>query len=239
MRKWMLNGAMAATLTMAAAAANAQACQGFEDVLQSNTLVCPAVEWVKNRGITAGCDATHYCPNNAVTRAQMAIFLQRAGKALSPEVLSQQVFDDGGGAGLVLPGESPAPAIVRCLTPATAATVYPRVAVVNATISALSDGNPAGFRAFLLVRESGGSFANFAPGVSIAHRGTALSTAYGSVALTEQLALQPGTGYEFAVGIRRDNGGPATTGNFETLRCQITAIVQNRNGAASPLDPLQ
>lgn len=41
-------------------------------------------------GITSGCDATHYCPEAPVTRAQMAIFLDRVkGQApLSPPVAS-------------------------------------------------------------------------------------------------------------------------------------------------------
>jgi len=240
MRKWMLNGSVAATLAIAAGGANAQFCQGFGDVLQSDTLVCNAVEWVKNRAVTLGCgDGSNYCPGSDVTRAQMAIFMQRLGKALSPEVVSQQTFDDGSGSGVTLPGESPAPAIVRCLTPATTAVAYPRVAVANATFSALSDGNPAGFRAFLLVRANGGSFANFETGVSVAQRGTAQATVYGSAALTEQLPLQPNTSYEFAVGVRRDNTGPATTGNFDVLRCQMTVTVQNRNGTSSPLDTVQ
>jgi len=239
MNKWMVKSAAAAVLALAASGANAQVCQGFEDVLQSNTLVCPAVEWVKNRAITAGCDATHYCPNNPLTRAQMAIFLQRAGKALSTEVLSQQVFDDGGGAGIPLPGDSPAPAVVRCVTPATAAVPYPRTAVAVATLSALSDGNPASFRAFLLVRPNGGAFGNFETGVSVAQRGTAQAAVYGNAALTKPLALQPNTSYEFAIGVRRDNTLPATTGNFEALRCQLTVTVHNRNGTSSPLDPVQ
>ena len=116
MRKWMLKVSVTATLAFAASSASAQFCQGFQDVLQSNALVCNAIEWVKNRGITQGCDATNYCPNNSLTRAQMAIFMQRAGRALSTEVLSQQIFDDGGGLGVTLPGESPTPAIVRCVT---------------------------------------------------------------------------------------------------------------------------
>ena len=239
MRKWMLTASVTAALGVAAGSANAQFCQGFQDVLQSNTLVCTAVEWVKNRSITQGCDASNFCPNNSVTRAQMAIFLQRAGRALSTEVLSQQTFDDGSGSGVTLPGESPTPAIVRCLTPATAATTYPRVAVANATFSALSDGNPAGFRAFLLVRANGGSFTNFETGVSVAQRGTAQATVYGSAGLTEPLALQPNTSYEFAIGVRRDNTGPATTGNFDVLRCQLTVTVHNRNGTTSPLDSVQ
>ncbi len=240
MRKWMVNASVAATLAIAAGNANAQFCQNFGDVLQSDTLVCNAVEWVKNRAVTVGCgDGSNYCPNDDVTRAQMAIFMQRLGKALSPEVLSRQTFDDGSGSGVTLPGESPAPALVRCLTPATAGVVYPRVAVANATFSALSDGNAAGFRVFLLVRPNGGAFANFEPGVSVAHRGTAQAAVYGTAALTEQLALQPNTSYEFAIGVRRDDTGPATTGNFDALRCQLTVTVQNRNGTSSPLDTVQ
>jgi hypothetical protein len=36
------------------------------------------VEALKTSGITAGCDATHYCPNASVTRGQMAVFLSTA-----------------------------------------------------------------------------------------------------------------------------------------------------------------
>ena len=36
------------------------------------------IEWVFAEGITAGCSAERYCPDNPVTREQMAIFLDRA-----------------------------------------------------------------------------------------------------------------------------------------------------------------
>jgi hypothetical protein len=36
------------------------------------------VEALKASGITAGCDATHYCPNANLTRGQMAVFLATA-----------------------------------------------------------------------------------------------------------------------------------------------------------------
>ncbi len=44
-----------------------------------------AVEWVFNRGITAGCGGGLYCPDATVTRGQMAVFLQREGQALTPD----------------------------------------------------------------------------------------------------------------------------------------------------------
>jgi hypothetical protein len=37
------------------------------------------IDAIYNAGITTGCDTTHYCPNNNVTRAQMATFLARLG----------------------------------------------------------------------------------------------------------------------------------------------------------------
>jgi hypothetical protein len=37
------------------------------------------IDAIYNAGITTGCDTTHYCPNNDVTRAQMATFLARIG----------------------------------------------------------------------------------------------------------------------------------------------------------------
>jgi hypothetical protein len=40
------------------------------------------VEALKAAGITGGCDATHFCPNNPLTRGQMAVFLS-AGLGLS------------------------------------------------------------------------------------------------------------------------------------------------------------
>ncbi len=39
-----------------------------------------AVAWIEQlaaEGITAGCGGGNYCPNDAVTRAQMAVFLVR------------------------------------------------------------------------------------------------------------------------------------------------------------------
>jgi hypothetical protein len=60
---------------------------GFTDVLASNQF-CPEVEWVRNRSITLGCGAgTAYCPNDPVTRLQMAIFLKREGDKLTPTII--------------------------------------------------------------------------------------------------------------------------------------------------------
>jgi S-layer homology domain len=36
------------------------------------------IEALASSGITAGCDATHFCPNSPISRAQMAVFLAKA-----------------------------------------------------------------------------------------------------------------------------------------------------------------
>lgn len=48
----------------------------FTDV-PSNNLFFSYIQKLRQLGITAGCTATNYCPNDANTRAQMAVFLTR------------------------------------------------------------------------------------------------------------------------------------------------------------------
>ncbi len=46
-----------------------------------------SVSFIKAKGITAGCGGGNYCPNNGVTRGEMAVFLERlAGQGAAPSV---------------------------------------------------------------------------------------------------------------------------------------------------------
>ena len=65
-------------LSIISASAIAQICDGFVDVLASSPF-CPDVTWMKTYGVTKGCDATHYCPTDNVSRLQMAAFMHRLG----------------------------------------------------------------------------------------------------------------------------------------------------------------
>jgi hypothetical protein len=47
-----------------------------------------AISWMSAQGITGGCGSGKYCPKNAVTREQMALFMQR----LAPRVTVLEVF---------------------------------------------------------------------------------------------------------------------------------------------------
>jgi hypothetical protein len=97
---------------------------GFTDVLASNQF-CPEVEWVRNRGITLGCGAgTAYCPNDPVTRLQMAIFLKRQGDKLTPTIIEPVPQSDS----VTQLDLSPPGGVVRCQTGefVIAADSYPR-----------------------------------------------------------------------------------------------------------------
>ncbi|MGE5463904.1 MAG: S-layer homology domain-containing protein, partial [Syntrophothermus sp.] len=66
----------------------------FADVPISNP-AAPWIEQLAKDGITGGCGGGNYCPNNPVTRAQMAIFLLRAehGKDYLPPAATGVFLD--------------------------------------------------------------------------------------------------------------------------------------------------
>ncbi len=66
----------------------------FLDV-PSDAFAAAWIEQLAAEGITGGCGGGNYCPNQAVTRSQMAIFLVRAkhGSTFSPPPATG-VFDD-------------------------------------------------------------------------------------------------------------------------------------------------
>lgn len=54
------------------------------------------IEAIENAGITNGCGAAQYCPNNLITRAEMAVFLVRGmhGSGFTPPPATGRVFFD-------------------------------------------------------------------------------------------------------------------------------------------------
>ena len=56
------------------------------------------IEGLAESGITGGCGGGNYCPENPVTRAQMAVFLVRGmrGSGFSPPPASGSLFQDVG-----------------------------------------------------------------------------------------------------------------------------------------------
>jgi uncharacterized protein (DUF1800 family) len=69
----------------------------FLDVAQANPYHAPVEQMVRD-GITSGCGGGNYCPDSSITRAQMAVFLLRAGHgaAYVPPPASGTIFSDVG-----------------------------------------------------------------------------------------------------------------------------------------------
>jgi hypothetical protein len=66
-------------LSLITTSAVAQNCDGFTDVLASSPF-CPDVTWLATYGVTKGCAPSQFCPNENVTRLQMAAFMHRLGE---------------------------------------------------------------------------------------------------------------------------------------------------------------
>ena len=73
------------------------AAQTFADV-PVNFWAYSFIETLASNGITSGCGGGNYCPQDTVTRAQMAVFLERGmnGSSYSPPAASGTVFLDVG-----------------------------------------------------------------------------------------------------------------------------------------------
>jgi hypothetical protein len=67
----------------------------FSDVAASDP-ICPWVQELVHRGVTAGCGGGQYCPNNPVTRSQMSVFLLATwhGAGYAPTPCSGSAFND-------------------------------------------------------------------------------------------------------------------------------------------------
>lgn len=223
-------------LTLTAAGSVHAQCAGFTDVVDDGTgptAFCPSVQWLKNRAITLGCTSTTlYCPTGTVTRLAMAAFMNRLGKALTPEILYVQ----GSPGAITIPGNSPVPAEFRCVTDDTAATVYPRQALVSGVLSGFANGTVS-WRGWIGMSTDGGvTWTDANPGITVGIRTSSGPDEWSNITAVEKVNLEPNVTYRFAVGMRRDDVAPANTGNFTASRCQVAATIHNRDGAGPPYD---
>ena len=69
--------------------------ESFADVLMTNAFY-KYIETLFHNGITGGCSAGNYCPGDAVTRSQMAVFLLkgRHSSSFTPPTCAMTVFTD-------------------------------------------------------------------------------------------------------------------------------------------------
>jgi hypothetical protein len=190
----------------------------FDDV-DDTAIYRDAVEWLVNRAVTLGCGGNNYCPNNRVTRAQMAMFMQRLGTALSPTFIIRNT------SGITDANE------VLCQTQSNYTPDFPQVAYINANFSMRGDGDGADFATRASYSDdSGTTFYDAPPQWSMG--ATAQANDYDVNPNFGVVELDPGTNYRFGVRVYTFAGTDCPTCSYE---CSVIVEVLNRNPATSPL----
>lgn len=94
--KWARVGTTVVVTTLIVAPLAAYASHSFTDVPDTQTFH-DDIAWMEASGVTKGCnppDNTQYCPNEDVTRAQMAAFMHRFSEYLGAEDGTPTLADD-------------------------------------------------------------------------------------------------------------------------------------------------
>ncbi len=221
----ILQRALVAAFALAASSgAYASACTGsspFADVNQSDVF-CTDTQWLANRSITLGCGGGNFCPADVVTRASMALFMQRLGTALSPAYVTVDVVT--GAIDPDLPARTPI-----CQSADFPVTGYPRVAQVVATFAGEAAG-ALNYRHQLIVSTNGGAQWSYLTGQI--NRSGALGPQWISSTHNTRHDLVVGSTYRWAIAIERESG----TADFSQGRCFMTIQINSRTGASSPFD---
>jgi hypothetical protein len=197
-------------------------CGGFTDVTTGD-IFCDASEWLKNRGVTTGCTATQYCPTQNVSRAQMALFMQRLGDAISPAIYSDNVL----GTGVLNVDSRPH----FCITPAFPPMNYPRVALINWMFDGYADN---ALDARVYSRTSFDNLGTFITNEVALPRLRVNDRVWSTVSASVKVNVPAGSSPRFALRMDRIQG--TLSGNFSDGRCNISVLMTSVNGGASPFD---
>jgi len=195
-------------------------CSGFTDV-DGAPPFCPAVDWLRNRAITLGCTSpTLYCPNNPVTRLQMAAFMNRLGVALTPTIVYQQ--EQGGSTVL------DATNIPRvCATADLAPVNYPRSVNLGAVFNMLT-GASGRVSLAVMISADGGPW--LPQGTAQQLSGSGTSRWVNGTTWEGSIALNAGTSYKFALMI----APIVVPTGLNAWSCQLKGIVASRTGGGVP-----
>jgi hypothetical protein len=198
---------------------HAAPCAGFTDV-DSASPFCANVEWLRNRKVTLGCSsATLYCPNDAVSRLQMAAFMNRLGTALTPVVVRVEAPS-----GVLDLDATP----VVCQTADTTIADYPRRILVDAQLSAsAASGVDIGVRT-VISTDGGGSWT---PLWTVPSRVYVPGTQWSPASDVGTADLNVGQTVRFGVQATRFGAGGA---DLTDSRCMLRTVMVSRDGTASP-----
>jgi hypothetical protein len=183
-----------------------------------------AVNWVADRGGTLGCATNLYCPDDVVTRAQMALFMQRLGVALTPTVLASSTS--------IITGFSSLPTeAVHCQTGSHTPDFTQR-AIVH---SAFNFYTPGGFSyevEAVYSTDGGANWAFFGGQPGRGGKASEVQAHYTSATDVAHRALDPGVTYRFGTRVRIVQGS-FVAGNGG---CEVMATIVHANPTIVPAD---
>ena len=207
------NASQALTIVVAAP------CGGFADVPGSDPF-CNDVEWIRNRSVTVGCETDRYCPNAAVDRGSMALFMRRLADAVLPLIgtTEQALTVNLDAAPIVCAGAGDIGAVSH---PRNIHAFYD---VSMATSGALTAG--------LTLVASRNAGATWEPVSLMRLREETMGAGWRSTTGQGVLAVNAGEAVRFGVMLTREAGAAS----IDEVRCQITSMSTSRDGASSPRD---
>ena len=222
----LLGGLLAlATLPPTASAAP---CTGFTDVQDSDSF-CEAVTWIRDRSVTLGCTSTTlFCPFDNVTRAQMALFMHRLGKALTPAVLHKEVYVTND----IQLIPSTTGELLCQFDDAYTPTGFPRTARFYANVYAVPLSQAAWLIGWWKYSTDNGSTWTNVPNATTQRDWAAYGSVLGFSVMAPPMTLAVGTSYRFGL-FGSAMGGPYT---FDVFGCQIQVVVDNGNAPPVPPD---
>jgi hypothetical protein len=194
-----------AIVAAASAPALAAPCAGFNDV-DATSGFCADVQWIRNRAVTQGCTAATYCPNDPVTRLQMAAFMSRLGKVLQPAFLHRSEY--------VQTVSNLGTTIICQLQAGTAS--YPRVATPASSLIQYS--NSAAGTMFVQLVVSTDQGATWMPWSQISATLTLPAAALGSLSPAAQPIVIP-SGQPLRFGMQPFGDAAAF---FEDVNCEVS-----------------
>ncbi|HVF64946.1 MAG TPA: choice-of-anchor Q domain-containing protein [Casimicrobiaceae bacterium] len=193
-------------------------CSAFLDVDPSDVF-CANIAWLRNRRVTIGCATNLYCPNDPVLRNQMAAFMNRLGTALTPLPVTRE---QAPGALTVGTGA------VVCETADTIVNNYPRRATLTGVFMGQA-ASPTEFGAEVVASFDGG--VSWTPITTVQLRRTA-GTQWAN--LRVQGSVDVGVGDRVRFGLQMTRGGAGGTANLTDSRCNVRALIENRNSPSAP-----
>lgn len=216
-RPWRIAGLVAGILL--AGSVTVLASHNFTDV-PTGASYHNAVEWIVNRNVTAGCAPGLYCPTDPVTRAQMALFMNRLSLALTPEVMHAHATSTGA----LDIDSSPRICQTTDFTP-----TFPMQVAAIAWVS-LRAGGP--MNAIVSLQRSINSGVSWQDIDAASVAGASAVEEWASATDIHYSQLSPGTPVRFSISLSRHVGG---TADATDGRCALTALLINANPSESPL----